>query len=139
MGQRLRQAAHRVTGALIERAQRRSKSRVLVTKERIETHEQVHCLLQKRMAFLLFGLERIVVRFPETSASLRSLVLKRFTERRMLVVAPRLVESFGFVVGEVRDDVPQRVPERGFIVETTAPPFVDGALHPFLLAAVMLR
>jgi plasmid stabilization system protein ParE len=34
-GERLRQAAHRVTGALIEHAQRRSKSRVCVTKERI--------------------------------------------------------------------------------------------------------
>src|SRR5439155_2382658 len=34
-GQRLRQATHRVAGALIERAQRRSRSRALVTKERI--------------------------------------------------------------------------------------------------------
>src|SRR5438876_6116912 len=87
------------------------------------------------MAFLSFGLERLVVRFPETSA----LVRKRFSERRMLIVAPRLVESFGFVAAEGRDDVFQRVPERGFLVETTAPPFVEGALHPFLLAAVLFR
>src|SRR6516162_5530619 len=91
------------------------------------------------MAFLLFGREQIVARCPGTRALPRNLVRKRFRERGKLVIAPRLVESFGLVVGEVRDDVLQRVPERRFFVETTAPPFVEGALHPFLLAAVLLR
>ena len=38
-GERLRQAAHRVTGALIEHAQRGSKPLVCVTKESIESLE----------------------------------------------------------------------------------------------------
>ena len=51
-------------GALKQHAECRSKSRVGVGKERIETDEQVHRLLQEGMAYVLFCLERIVVSLP---------------------------------------------------------------------------
>ena len=48
---------------------------------------------------------------PGTSVLAHGLVLSRLTERDVLVVAPRLIGFFGFLVGAVRDDLPQRVPD----------------------------
>ena len=58
-------------------------------------------------------------------------------ERRVLV-APRFGRASGFLVGHVRDDFPQRFPNGCFYVDATAPPLFDGALQPFLLAAILL-
>jgi len=113
---------------LIERAQRRDTTRIGIWKERIQTHEQVHRLLQKGMTFLFFGPEGIVACLRETGALSRRLVTNCFAERSFLVVAPRFVGLLDYLVGHTRDDLSERVPQRRFVVKTPAPPFFDGAL-----------
>src|SRR4051794_34808254 len=90
------------------------------------------------MSFLLFGLKVIIARFVNTGGLPRCLILKCFTKRSLLVVAPWVVRFFGFIIGGVRCDLAQRVLERRFFIKPTVPPFFNGSLQPLLLAAVLL-
>jgi hypothetical protein len=78
MRERLRQAAHRVTGALIEGTQRRNRSLVRIRKDRAYSHEQIRCVLEQRMAHFLFDVESLVACFTVLGAFFlpRSLVLR---------------------------------------------------------------
>jgi hypothetical protein len=87
------------------------------------------------MAFLDVGLEPIVIGVLEITVLRPDSVLRRFTERHVLLAAPRLVRSFGFLVGDVRSVVAQRIPDRRITVERAIPQFFEGAVQPFLLAA----
>src|SRR5262249_13565978 len=85
------------------------------------------------MAFLVLGIKgsAFLVALPGVG-------FVRFAERDFVLVAPGLILGPGFLAGDFQCQVVQGVLERRIVVLALAAPFLDRALHPFLLAAIVL-
>src|SRR5262245_54016830 len=79
----------------------------------------------------------VVLEWVPLLAAVEIARLVRFGERR-LVIVPRLLFRLGFLVGEVQTQLLQRFLERLVVVLPPAPAFLEGTLHAFLLAAIVL-
>jgi hypothetical protein len=60
-------------------------------------------------------------------------------KRLWLIVIPRHVVRLGFLTGNHQGQVLKGIRERPFIILPTASPFLERALQPLLLAAVVLE